>query len=505
MSKSIAIDPVTRLEGHLAVQLAVENGRVASAKVCGEMFRGFETILRGRDPMDAQQIVQRICGVCPISHGTASILAQDQAYGVTPPPNGRLLRNLIQGANYLQSHIVHFYQLAALDFIDITAVLNYEGRDQALLELKAWVRHQLDSKSAFPAAPFLPRYEAAYIDDPALNIDGIKHYLQALQMRRKAHQAAALFCAKIPHATGLIPGGVTQVVDARQLAAYRSLLHELGSFIESAYIPDVLGVAKALPQYFGVGKGCGNFLAYGVFKEEDQGGRTTFPAGVIRQGVLEPFDVSEIAEHVRFSFFQEGAPLHPARGVTNPAPEKSGEAYSWLKAPRYRGQPMEVGPLARVLIAYRSGAVPELNRDVDQLLAACNIGVEALDSVLGRHAARALEARVVLRRCEAWLDRVELAQRSCADFKITENGTGAGLWEAPRGALGHWLEIEGYKVKNYQCVVPSTWNCSPRDQAGVAGPIEQALVGTPIADSANPIEAARVVRAFDPCLACAVH
>jgi len=504
LTAKVEIDPVTRLEGHLAVRLELDGGRVSQAFSSGEMFRGFEVLLRGRSPMDAQQITQRICGVCPISHGTASILAQDQAYGVSPPPGGRLVRNLILAANYIQSHLIHFYHLAALDFVDVTAVLDYQGRDPALVALKAWIKSQVEAKVTYPAAPFLPRYEGAYLGQAELNLGAVKHYLEALEMRTKAHKMVALFGGKAPHATALVPGGVTEQLTARNLAAYRAMLDELRTFIDQAYLPDVAAVAQAFPDYFATGRGCGTFLAYGVFPENDGRTEMLLPGGVLTGEGLKELRVEAVTEQVKYSFFSSASNLPPAQGRTEPAPDKAG-AYSWLKAPRYDGRPMEVGPLARILVAYTRGDRPEVTRLVDGLLNQLGAKPEALLSVMGRHAARALECKLVADRAAAWLDQLGPGQPTFTEFTIPRTGRGQGLTEAPRGALGHWLEIHGHKIANYQCVVPSTWNCSPRDDAGVPGPVEQALAGTPIADPDNPLEAVRVIRSFDPCLACAVH
>ena len=503
MAQRVEIDPVTRLEGHYAVRLEVEGGRVTKAYSSGEMFRGFEQILNGRHPMDAQQITQRICGVCPISHGTASILAQDQAYGVTPPVNGRLLRNLVLGANYIQSHIVHFYQLAALDFVDITAVLKYQGGDPGLNQVKDWVKSQLEAKTAFPGAPFLPRYDGAYLADTELNLGAIHHYLQALEMRALAHEAVALFGGKAPHATTLVPGGITEKATARNIAACAAIIDRLRDFIDNVYLADVAAVAPAFPDYLANGRGCGNFLAYGVFPEDDGGGKQLLPAGVLLQGKPADLDPRLITEDVAHSLFSSPSGKHPFEGTTVPAPDKA-DAYTWLKAPRYDGQPCEVGPLARMLVAYHQGHA-QAKGLVDGLLAKLGAGPEVLVSVMGRHAARALECKLVADRCRQWVDELRPGRPSCAAFSIPASGRGQGLTEAPRGALGHWIRIEGGRIAGYQCVVPTTWNCSPRDDAGRPGPVEQALEGLSLADPAHPLEAARVIRSFDPCLACAVH
>jgi Ni,Fe-hydrogenase I large subunit len=504
MSRTVSIDPVTRIEGHLAIRIEIDSNRVINAFSSGEMFRGFEVILKGRDPLDAQQITQRICGVCPVSHGTASILAQDAAYGVTPPKNGRLIRNLILGANYIQSHILHFYQLAALDFVDITAITKYTGRDPELCDLKRWVKNQISSNVIYPAAPFLPRYSGKYIQNTELNVLAIKHYLDALNMRALAHKMGAVFGGKLPHAATLIPGGVTEKVTAKKIAAYKSMVSKLQTFIDKSYLPDVAEVAAAFSKYFRIGKGCGNFLAYGVFPESENNLTKFLPSGVVMGGTLTAFDATRITEDVRYSLYSSSSGLHPAQGQTVPEPHKSG-AYSWLKAPRYNGTVMEVGPLARIMVVYLKGENQAVKNLVNGLLAKLRRKPEDLLSVLGRHAARAIECKVVADRCTEWVEELIPGEPTFQDFDIPETGRGIGLTEAPRGALGHWLEINDHKIGRYQCVVPTTWNCSPRDDNGNPGAVEQALAGTPIADSKNPIEATRVVRSFDPCIACAVH
>ncbi len=504
MSKKIDIDPITRIEGHLAISVEVDSGKITYAKSSGEMFRGFEMILKGRDPLDAQQITQRICGVCPVSHGTASILAQDMAYGVAPPENGRLARNIILAANYIQSHLIHFYHLSALDFVDIGAISSYKGNDMSLTALKDWVKIQQSSNTIFPAAPFLPRYDSQYIKDKELNIVALKHYLEAIEMRALAHKMGSVFGAKLPHSTTLVPGGVTEKVTAKKIAMCRDILKKLSAFIDSAYISDVIEVASAFPEYFSTGKGCGNFLAYGVFPESDNPSDTFLPSGALSNGKLTKFDPDKIYEDVKYSMYSNPSGLKPGKGKTVPDPEKS-NAYSWIKAPRYDGKPMEVGPLARILVGYHKKSNINLNKLVDMLLKRFDATPDALISTLGRHAARALETKHIAERCARWIELLKPDKPAFADFKIPSSGKGVGLTEAPRGALGHWIDLKGHKIENYQCVVPTTWNCSPRDDKGIPGPVEQALIGTPVKDRKNPIEATRIVRSFDPCIACAVH
>jgi ferredoxin hydrogenase large subunit/hydrogenase large subunit len=504
MSKTITLSPVTRIEGHLGIKVEIEAGRVARAYVRGEMFRGFETLLRGRDPLDAQFITQRICGVCPIDHGMASVLAQDMAYDLTPPDNGRIVRNLTQAANFIASHITHFYLLSALDFVDVAMITEYQGKDRALLDLQAWVKSQLTSRQVYPAAPFLPRYTAKYLADKEANFGALKHYMDALEIRSLAHKMGALFAGKMPHAASLVPGGVTTKVTSLNISQYRTLLEQTQDFIDQSYIPDALAVASAFPEYFSLAQGCGNLLSYGVFPETADHGASLFPSGVRVKGQWQKLDPEAITEDVGQSRYSSASGRKPFDGETVAAPDKNG-AYSWLKAPRYQGEPMEVGPLARILAAYQDGRNAEVKSAVDGLLKTTGRQATDLVSVMGRHAARALECKLLADHCAQWLDQLKPDAPAFKDFSIPQSGRGYGLTEAARGALGHWIEIKGQKISNYQCVVPTTWNCSPRDDRDIPGPVEQALVGLPVADADNPVEVARAVRSFDPCLACAVH
>ncbi len=508
---STTISPITRIEGHLAVHLELSEGdgaprRVTSARCAGEMFRGLEKLLRGRDPLDAQQITQRLCGVCPIAHALASVQAQEMAYGVQPTRNGRLLQNLIQASNYLQSHVRHFYHLAALDFVDIKAILKYAGKDRTLRDLRAWVEQAVASRDVFTAAPFLPRYEVdQYVTSDEANWGLIANYAQALEIRTVAREMAAVFGAKLPQSTSIVPTGVTQTPTIEHILAFRSRLEKVSRFIDDVYVPDVVTAAQAFPDYWNVGASYGNYLSYGVFREEEAvglGAKTFLPGGTVIEGTPASLDPQRIQEFVANSRFSSASGRHPCEGETVPSPQKG---YSRIKAPRYGGRPMEVGPLARLMVAYHSPEHARLRREVDQTLTSLNVPPEKMNSVLGRHLARALEATWIARRCRQWVDELEIDGAPARDFTLPQSARGFGLTEAPGGALGHWLVIEDYKISRYQCVVPTTWNCSPRDDKGVAGPVEKALEGTPIGDPNQPIEAGRVVRSFDPCMACAIH
>ncbi|MFH1729979.1 MAG: nickel-dependent hydrogenase large subunit [Pseudomonadota bacterium] len=501
----IVIDPISRIEGHLKIEVEVKDGKVVDAWAAGEMFRGFEQILKGRNPNDAQMITQRICGVCPASHAQAATLNLDDAYGIKPPHNGRVLRNVLLGANYIQSHILHFYHLAALDFVDITAILQYKGKDKRLQKVKAWAENELAHKNNVAAVgPFLPRYEGDYIKDVDLNIAAIDHYLQALDMRMKAHELFTVWGGKMPHGMGVVPGGATQQVTADKVATSIWRLKELQEFIDSVYIPDVVAVAKAYPEHFSTGVGCKNLLSYGVFEENSSGSKKLLAPGVFIDGKADDFDAKHINEHVEYSKFKSASGLHPADGATKPDYHKEG-AYTWLKAPRYKDKAMEVGPLARMFVTHVLGKNPKVSKLVGDTLKAFNAKPDVLFSTLGRHAARALEAKVVADRMQDWLKELKPGKPVHTKFEIPRTGRGMGLTEAPRGALGHWVTVKDQKIDNYQCVVPTTWNAGPRDKNGVQGPIEQSLIGTPVPDVKNPLHVARIVRSFDPCIACAVH
>jgi hydrogenase large subunit len=479
MSKKVIIDPVSRIEGHLKIEAEVNKGRCSEAHSSGTLFRGFELVLRGRDPRDATQITQRICGVCPVGHAVASARCLDDAYDVKPPHNGRVIRNLIQGANYIQSHVLHFYHLAALDYV--------KGPG---------------------APPFLPRYEGKgfYRLPAAVNSAAVDQYLEALEVRNKAQQMLAIFGGKMPHTQGIVVGGATQVPAADDIVEFLWRLKELQSFINDTYLPTVYAVAKTYPDYFDIGVGCKNLVSYGCFQLDDKG-TMLLPAGVYSGGKDRKFDPGKITESVTYSWYADSTNgRHPSRGATVPEPRKA-KGYSYLKAPRYGGKTHEVGPLARVWMAN-----PVLSKHANAFLGLPekkevhfrDLGEKAF-SVMGRHAARAEECRLVAEAMEEWVTSLKPGEPSAVAVKTPKKAMGMGLWEAPRGALGHWVSIEDYKIANYQCVVPTTWNCGPRDDDGTPGPVETALAGCPVSDPANPIELTRVVRSFDPCIACAVH
>jgi hydrogenase large subunit len=457
MATTITIDPATRLEGHLKVQLESNAGRVTSARSSGMMFRGFENLLIGKDPRDAAHITQRICGVCPTNHAMAACLAMEAAAGITAPANARLIRNLILGADFLHSHILHFYHLAALSYIQGPA-----------------------------SAPWTPAYGVDLRFSAAQTQLLIDHYLQALAMRRQAHEMGAIFAGKLPHTVAYEFGGITSVPNADTVARFRAYLAPITSFIDGPYKADVDLLGQVYPDYYTIGKGYGNLLAFGVFDLDAAGSSKLLARGRVAAAstTVQSVDVNSILEQARYSWYTDNsAGLNPTAGVTAPNPDKA-DAYSWLKAPRYAGVPYETGALARMWVNgdYRRGI-----------------------SVMDRHQARVKEASKIAHAMTGWLDQLNLAASSFTSTALPASGAGIGLTEAPRGALGHWLKINARTVASYQVLTPTCWNASPRDNAGLAGPLEKALEGTPVQDVAQPTEVLRVIQSFDPCLSCAVH
>ena len=501
----ITIDPVTRLEGHLKIETEVENGIVKDARSTGNLFRGIELILRGRDPRDAQVIAQRICGVCPQSHGIAATLCLDSAFGLGDkiPDNARIMRNLIHGSHVAQDHVLHFYHLAALDYVDIADVVKYQGKDAELNSVKDFItRGEL--------GPFAPRYEGDYRLSPEVNQMAAAHYLQALELRRFGHETVAIFGGKIPHSVGIVPGGVTDVPTVDKITAFLWKVKKLQDFINTVYIPDVMAVANAYRDYFEIGIGCKNLLSYGAYDLQGDVADLTIRKRLFKQGTLsadfkfDSLDITKISEGVKYSWYKDSSTgRHPSSGATEPEHSKN-DAYSWVKAPRYGGKVYEVGPLARILVSYVNGD-KTIKGLVDKALAQLKVPPSALFSVMGRHLARALDAKIIAENLEKWLFELKPGQPTYTPYVIPQEAMGMGLTEGSRGALGHWIEIKDKKIANYQAVVPTTWNASPRDDAGNPGPMEQALIGTRIKDRDNPFQLVRIIRSFDPCLACAIH
>jgi Ni,Fe-hydrogenase I large subunit len=475
----IVLDPMTRIEGHLKIEAVVENKRVVDARTEGTLYRGFEEILVGRNPLDAIQITQRFCGVCPTPHAIASSQALENAFGIMPPPNGRIIRNIMQGANCIQSHVLHFYHLASLDY--------FRGPD---------------------VPPFIPRYEADYRLPKTVHEAFLDHYIQAYQVRLKAHELCAIWSGKMPHMASIVPGGVSIRPRIDNITTSLWRLKELREFIDNVYLPDVITLAEVYRDYLQIGAGCKRLLSYGLFDLDAEPDVTKrkrlLPMGRMTNGTIESIDPAKITEDVRSSWYNSPSHMQPAKGATIPNPTKTG-AYSWLKSPRYDGEVYEVGPLARIAMAHKAKTNPKALALIDDTLTHLQAEPEALYSVMGRHIARAIECKLVADELQGMIMQVKLEEPVCTDHKIPDSAQGMGLWCAARGALGHWIDIKGGKIARYQAVVPTTWNASPKDDSGKPGPMEQAMIGTIVDDTENPFAIARIVRSFDPCIACAIH
>ncbi len=497
MRKKILIDPVTRIEGHLKVELEIEDGTVVSAKSSGMLYRGLEQILIGRDPRDASQITQRICGVCPVAHGMASSMCLDAAFGISGkiPANAWLVRNIIHASNHIHNSILHFYHLALLDYIDVAKVKKGVSPEMDLVVQFL----QRDEKN-----PFVPRDEEFRFPDQ-VNQRMVENYLRALDIRRIAQETLAIFGGKMPHQCGIIPGGVTQKVDAGKIENCLGKIKEISEFVNFHYLQDLMDLVKYYPEYSSIGKGCGNLLAYGAFPVPGSPGLEKFqPGGVYYSSGMKVEDINpeKITEAVEYSWYQ-GSKGHPSNSFPQPDPFKE-ESYSWIKSPRYDQQVFEVGPLARVLIAYTKNVQPWRGA-LQEVLDATGLKLNDIISVAGRHLCRGIECNLLLKEVERWLLSIEPAGDFYKDYEIPQESTGLGLTEGARGSVGHWISIKDKKIAHYQVISPTTWNCSPRDSQNNPGPLEQALAGLKIKDEDHPVEAVRIIRSFDPCLACAVQ
>jgi [NiFe] hydrogenase large subunit len=521
-SGRVVIDPVTRIEGHLRIEVEIRNGAVAAAWSSGMLFRGIETILKGRNPEDAWLFTQRLCGVCTYVHGSSSVRCVENALGVSVPANARTIRNLQMGAQFLHDHIVHFYHLHALDWIDMTSALNANtaatdtlakevSPDAPVIDFAA-VQNRLKTFIAggqlgIFAGAYWPH--EAYLLTPEENLLLAAHYLEALRLQVKAGRMHAVFGGKNPHPQSLKVGGVTcrDDITSARIAEFRALLQETRNFIETVYVPDAVLLAQAYPEWAGLGGG-GNFLAFGEFPQSTaEPASLYFPQGVVfNRGQVAALNLASISEHVKHSWYNGETARHPSTGET--VPNFTGidttSRYSWLKAPRYAGEPLEVGPLARVMVAYKNNH-PALKAEVDDFLAKSGLSFDRMASTIGRTAARALESAVIARAMDGWLGALQTGGSLQQSWTMPASASGFGLNEAPRGALGHWIQIQEGKIGNYQMVIPSTWNFGPRCGADKPGPVESALVGTPVAEPERPVEILRTLRSFDPCIACAVH
>jgi Ni,Fe-hydrogenase I large subunit len=552
----VVIDPVTRIEGHLRIEAEVNGGAVTDAWSSGTMFRGIELILRGRDPREAWIWTQRICGVCTTVHALTSVRAVEDALGIEVPENANLIRNIIGASQYVQDHVIHFYHLHALDWVDVTLALKADpARTSQLAESispwpkssKTYFKAIQDKLKALVESKQLSLFSSGYWGHPAYqlppeaNLLAVAHYIEALEFQREYIRIHAVLGGKNPHLQTYLVGGMSTAMDPNEPGAtinperitfLTDLAAQGQQFVDQVYVPDVLAVASFYRDWFGYGEGLGNFLSYGDYP---QGGVKDPARFYLERGAIfghdlskvHPVDPANVTEYVTHSWYQYGDGdqngKNPYQGETKPnytGPKPPFEhlnvdqKYSWLKAPRYQDHAMEVGPLSRMLVAYASGH-PDVKPVVDAVLAKLNAPATALFSTLGRIAARAIEAKVMAGQVTKWVAELD-DKLGHGDLRI-HNGEkwdpdtwprqaqGWGFHEAPRGSLGHWVEIENKTIKNYQCVVPTTWNAGPRDGKGQRGAYEAALLKTPIADAERPVEILRTVHSFDPCLACAVH
>jgi hydrogenase large subunit len=551
MSQRITIDPITRIEGHLRVDVEVENYAVSNAWASCTMWRGIEQILRGRDPRDAWLFTQRFCGVCTTVHAMASVRSVEDALKLEVPLNAQYVRNLILIAHALHDHIVHFYQLSALDWVDILQIPKADPAAASKLaeSLSPWTRNSRNELTAaqnkvkaVAASGQLGIFANGYWGHPAMrlspevNLLAFTHYIQALEYQRKALQVVGMLGSKTPHIQNLLVGGVANAIDLDSTSALgmdrleqiRILLDEVVQFINQVYLVDVCAVAAMYPEWFKIGSGVTNYLAVPDLPLDTKAAAYDLPGGVIMNGNIggvQSFKTASdtafreaVSEDVTHAYYEGEKPLHPWKGETEP--EFTGwtadKKYSWVKAPRYKGQPMQVGPLAQVLVGYAQGH-PLTRKYADLALAKVSAigGVNAtpamLHSTLGRHAARAIRAAMLgelaQKHWQLLVDNIAKGDLSVHNPPVFSSGEaeGVGTHEAPRGTLSHWIVIRDGKIKNYQAVVPSTWNASPRDQSGTHGPYEASLLRTPLKRPEEPLEVLRTIHSFDPCMACACH
>jgi len=545
MSKRITIDPITRIEGHLRIDVEVDDGAVQKAWASSTMWRGIERILVGRDPRDAWLFTQRFCGVCTTVHALTSVRAVEDALNLDVPLNAQYIRNLIMIAHALHDHVVHFYQLSALDWVDVTQVLKADPAKASKIgeSLSDWPGNSTKEMAAVKAkikalveSGQLGIFAHGYWGHPAMklppeiNLLAVAHYLQALEYQRYANQIVAMLGGKTPHIQNVAVGGVANAINldsqatmnVDRLYAMKPLLDKVIPFVQNVYVPDVCAVAGLYPEWFGYGKGVTNYLSVPDLPLDETSTKYALPGGYIPNGDLAKFQPikgpkdelwrKSVTEDSTHAYYTGSGPLHPWEGKTEPelTDWKEDGKYSWVKAPRFRGEPAQVGPLANVLCGYAAGD-PLMKKWTDAALSRLHATPDMLHSTLGRHGARAIRAAVL---SELALQQWQLLTDNIlkGDTKIFNPPTfpkgeieGVGFHEAPRGALSHWVVVDNGKIKNYQAVVPTTWNASPRDKDGKIGPYEAALLKNPVAQPEHPLEVVRTIHSFDPCMACAVH
>lgn len=551
MAKRIVVDPITRIEGHLRIDCEIDNGRVTKAWSSGQMWRGIELILQGRDPREAWIFTQRICGVCTTVHAIASVRAVENALNLEVPLNAQYIRNMIIGAHGIFDHIVHFYHLSALDWVDIVSSLKGSPKGASALgqQLSPWPRNSEQEIKAvqeklkgFVGSGQLGIFASGYWGHPAMklspdvNLLAATHYFQALEYQRKINKVVAILGSKTPHIQNLAVGGVANPINPdsqstltiERLLDIKTLIDEVGDFIKNVYMVDVAAIGAFYADWTKYGAGVTNYLSVPDMPLDTKGTTFVLPGGYIANGNVGSFkpitgfndDLFKqgVKEGIKHSWYQGDWDRHPWEEETVPQHTEFQDngKYSWVKSPTFNGKPAQVGPLANVLCMYAAGHGPTKLYTDDLLqkvssLAKTKVGISALHSTIGRHAARAVRCAVLydslLGQWQALMDNIGKGDYATFNQPVFPKGEqrGVGFHEAPRGVLSHWVVIQDGKIKNYQCVVPSTWNAGPRNSADAPGPYEASLVGNPVADPEKPLEVLRTVHSFDPCLACAIH
>jgi hydrogenase large subunit len=551
MTKRITVDPITRIEGHLRIDVEIDNGAVSDAWASCTMWRGIETILKGRDPREAWLFTQRFCGVCTTVHAIASVRSVEDALKLEIPVNAQYIRNLILINHGLHDHIVHFYHLSALDWVDILQIPKADPAKTAALaeSLSPWMHNSRlemkaaqDKVKAVAASGQLGIFTNGYWGHPAMhlppevNLLAFSHYLQALEYQRKANQVVGMLGGKTPHIQNLTVGGVANAINLDsqavlgmdRLEQMKLLSDEVAAFVQQVYLPDACAVAALYSDWFSYGKGVNNYLAVPDLPLDAKASQFDLPGGFIPEGEFhsvrqfqtaadQPFR-DAVTEDVTHAYYEGNTPLHPWKGETNPqfTDWQADKKYTWVKAPRYDGNPAQVGPLAQILIGYAQGH-PLTRKWTDHALdtvsaiAKKKITIDQMQSTMGRHLARAIRAAMLSdladKHWQLLVDNIAKGDTTIHNPPQFPSGEieGVGTHEAPRGTLSHWVVVDNGKIKNYQAVVPSTWNASPRDNRGAHGPYEASLLHNPIADPEKPLEVLRTVHSFDPCMACACH
>jgi len=551
MAKRIVVDPITRIEGHLRIDCEIDNGRVTKAWSSGQMWRGIELILQGRDPRDAWVFTQRICGVCTTVHAIASVRAVENALGLEVPLNAQYIRNMIIAAHGIFDHIVHFYHLSALDWVDIVSALKGSPKAASALgqQLSSWPRNSEQEIKAvqeklkgFVGTGQLGVFASGYWGHPAMklspdvNLLAATHYFQALEYQRKINKVVAILGSKTPHIQNLAVGGVANPINPdsqstltiERLYHIKTLIDEVGDFIKNVYMIDVAAIGAFYADWTKYGVGVTNYLSAPDMPLDTKGTAFDLPGGYIADGNVgsfkpitgfnDDFFKQGVKEGIKHSWYKGDWDRHPWEEETVPQHTdfQDNGKYSWVKSPTFNGKPAQVGPLANVLCMYAAGHGPtkaytDALLETVSKLAGAKVGIGGLHSTIGRHAARAVRCAVLhdslLGQWQSLMDNIGKGDYVTFNQPVFPKGEqrGVGFHEAPRGILSHWVVIQDGKIKNYQCVVPSTWNAGPRNSKDAPGPYEASLVGNPVADPEKPLEVLRTIHSFDPCLACAIH